>query len=121
MDEVRGLKREVKRLAFELKASIDAVPMLRAMVEGSLDGLALLAEDGGLIEHNRAFAEMVGAANPDPQAGDAPRVLARGTAFSALFVVMPDDPPLWPPLGPGGSPRIVSPAFPDARFLKAPM
>jgi two-component sensor histidine kinase/PAS domain-containing protein len=65
MDETRALRREVKRLEFELGAAVSQVPLLRAMVNGSRDGLALLDEGGQILEHNEAFGRMIAEAAID--------------------------------------------------------
>ena len=58
------LAREVKRLRYELEVSGRQTPMLRAIIEGSPDALALLSLRGEVIEHNRAFGKLAGADVP---------------------------------------------------------
>jgi PAS domain S-box-containing protein len=57
--ELRALKREVKRLGFELQSAAAQVPFLRVMLEASRDGVALLDDAGRVMEHNRAFTALV--------------------------------------------------------------
>lgn len=59
-EELRSLRREVKRLRYELSSTIQLLPYLRFMVEGSQDGLALIDDDGKLLEWNRSFTLLVG-------------------------------------------------------------
>jgi two-component sensor histidine kinase len=101
MEDERGLRREVKRLEFELRASLESVPLLRAMVDGSRDGVALFDDGGGLLEHNRAFADMV---RGEAGAGE---TLRRGADVNALLGPVPGEPPLWPPEHWPGEPRIA--------------
>ena len=58
------LAREVKRLRYELEVSGRQTPMLRAIIEGSPDALALLSLRGEVVEHNRAFGKLAGADVP---------------------------------------------------------
>lgn len=58
-DELRALRREVKRLEYELRAATSQLPLLRAMVESTSDGIALLDESGQIVDHNRAFGDLV--------------------------------------------------------------
>lgn len=108
-DELRSLRREIRRLEYELRASVETVPLLRAMVDGSRDGLALFDVDGGLVEHNRAFATMV---RGDPADAEVP--LPRGTRLDAMLAVPPSEPPLWPPADRPGEPRIARPPIAEA-------
>jgi len=59
--EARRLKREIKRLTYELRVASNQVPMLRAMVEGSPDALAILNHKGNVVEHNSRLVELRGA------------------------------------------------------------
>ena len=63
-DRERRLQREVQRLRYELEVSGRQTPMLRAIIEGSPDALALLSLDGEVVEHNRAFGALAGADVP---------------------------------------------------------
>ena len=60
----RRLAREVKRLRYELEVSGRQTPMLRAIIEGSPDALALLSLSGEVVEHNRAFGKLADADVP---------------------------------------------------------
>ncbi len=93
MDEVRALKREVRRLEYELKASIGHLPLLRAMVEGSRDGLALLSDEGHVIEHNSAFAIMLGTSE-GLLGAPLDALLSRNDSTEALWPPSNDDLPL---------------------------
>jgi PAS domain-containing protein len=97
MAAVRALKREVKRLEYDLKASVGHLPLLRSMVEGSRDGLALLSDEGHLIEHNSAFAIMLGTSEG-----------LLGAPLDALLSRHDSTEPLWPPSN-DDLPLIVNP------------
>ncbi len=56
--QARRLKREIKRLTYELRVASNQVPMLRAMVEGSPDALAVLNHKGNVVEHNSRLTEL---------------------------------------------------------------
>ncbi len=60
----RRLERETKRLRYELEVFGRQTPMLRAMIEGAPDALALVSLDGEVFEHNRAFSQLAGADVP---------------------------------------------------------
>ncbi|MSP62424.1 MAG: PAS domain-containing protein [Myxococcales bacterium] len=60
-DELRALRREVRRLSYELGEAVAQVPYLWAMVECSRDGLALLDVGGAILECNRALVQILGA------------------------------------------------------------
>lgn len=54
------LRRENKRLSYELKVFSQQIPHLRQMIEFCPDGLALLSSDGRIIEHNAAMVGLFG-------------------------------------------------------------
>lgn len=58
--DVIALRREVKRLRYELSVAVQQLPYLRDMVEGSRDGLALLDEAGRVLECNHALGQVLG-------------------------------------------------------------
>lgn len=58
--DARRLQREVRRLTYELEVAGKQAPLLRAMIEGCPDALALLSCQGEVLEHNDAFARFVG-------------------------------------------------------------
>lgn len=74
--DLRRLEREVRRLTYELDVAGRQVPHLRALVEGTSDLLALLDEDGVVVEHNRAFAQAM-----DPTADELAGVDVRGLFY----------------------------------------
>jgi diguanylate cyclase (GGDEF)-like protein/PAS domain S-box-containing protein len=57
--ELRRLRRQVRRLEYELGQAVDALPHLRQMVEFSADGLLLLDERCRLLECNARLAELL--------------------------------------------------------------
>ena len=56
----RRLNREIKRLSYEVRIASNQVPMLRAMVDGSPDALAILDKTGLIIEHNSKLTQIHG-------------------------------------------------------------
>lgn len=61
--QLRRLRRENKRLGYELSVATRQVPHLRHMIESSPDGMALLDGDGTIAEHNTSLAEILGASD----------------------------------------------------------
>ena len=55
LHQFRRLVRENKRLRYELGVANSHVPHLRHMIESCPDGLALLSDDGVVLEHNGAM------------------------------------------------------------------
>ncbi|NCG18092.1 MAG: PAS domain S-box protein [Rhodobacterales bacterium] len=59
--QLRRLRRENKRLGYELSVANRQVPHLRHMIESSPDGIALLDADGTIAEHNTSLSAILGA------------------------------------------------------------
>lgn len=63
--ELRRLRRQVRRLEYELAQAVEALPHLRQMVEFSADGLLLLDERFRLLECNSRLVDLL--QQPDSQ------------------------------------------------------